>query len=90
MHVMITGLAACCALPAAGLGSMAYFLALDAGGTKTQCCVADELRVVGRSRGGTVKIMADIAGGGDNGLSDQVLPGLATNNNYPSKNSTKF
>jgi N-acetylglucosamine kinase-like BadF-type ATPase len=30
---------------------------LDAGGTKTQCWVADETRVLGRATGGTVKIM---------------------------------
>src|ERR1700753_2406208 len=36
---------------------MRYFLALDAGGTKTQCWVADEEQVLGRSVGGTVKLM---------------------------------
>ncbi len=36
---------------------MAIFVALDAGGTKTQCWVADETRVLGRATGATVKIM---------------------------------
>jgi glucosamine kinase len=37
---------------------MAIFVAVDAGGTKTQCWVADESRVLGRAVGPTVKIMA--------------------------------
>ncbi|HEY4009417.1 MAG TPA: BadF/BadG/BcrA/BcrD ATPase family protein [Acidobacteriaceae bacterium] len=36
---------------------MAYFVALDGGGTKTECWVADESRVLGRASGPTVKIM---------------------------------
>jgi glucosamine kinase len=36
---------------------MAKFIALDCGGTKTQCWVADEKRVLGHAVGGTVKIM---------------------------------
>jgi N-acetylglucosamine kinase-like BadF-type ATPase len=36
---------------------MAYFIALDGGGTKTECWVADERRVLGRASGPTVKIM---------------------------------
>jgi N-acetylglucosamine kinase-like BadF-type ATPase len=36
---------------------MAYFIALDGGGTKTECWVADERRVLGRAAGPTVKIM---------------------------------
>src|SRR5436309_3219810 len=36
---------------------MAYFLALDGGGTKTQCWVADESQVLGRASAGTVKLM---------------------------------
>ena len=36
---------------------MRLFLALDGGGTKTRCWVADETRVLGRATGGTVKIM---------------------------------
>lgn len=36
---------------------MGYFLALDAGGTKTECWLADEERVLARSSGGTVKLM---------------------------------
>jgi glucosamine kinase len=36
---------------------MAIYVALDAGGTKTQCWVADETQVLGRATGGTVKIM---------------------------------
>ncbi|HEY4357616.1 MAG TPA: BadF/BadG/BcrA/BcrD ATPase family protein [Acidobacteriaceae bacterium] len=36
---------------------MQYFLALDAGGTKTQCWVGDEKQVLGRSVSGTVKLM---------------------------------
>jgi glucosamine kinase len=36
---------------------MAYFVALDGGGTKTQCWVADDEKVLGRASGGTVKLM---------------------------------
>ncbi|HEY5381066.1 MAG TPA: BadF/BadG/BcrA/BcrD ATPase family protein [Acidobacteriaceae bacterium] len=36
---------------------MGYFVALDGGGTKTECWVADETRALGRSSGPTVKIM---------------------------------
>jgi glucosamine kinase len=36
---------------------MPYFVALDGGGTKTECWVADAGRVLGRASGSTVKIM---------------------------------
>lgn len=36
---------------------MPYFVALDGGGTKTECWVADETRVLGQASGPTVKIM---------------------------------
>lgn len=36
---------------------MPYFVALDGGGTKTECWVADESRVLGQSSGPTVKLM---------------------------------
>jgi N-acetylglucosamine kinase-like BadF-type ATPase len=36
---------------------MAYFVALDGGGTKTECWVANESRVLGQASGPTVKIM---------------------------------
>jgi len=36
---------------------MAIYVAIDAGGTKTQCWVADEAQVLGRATGGTVKLM---------------------------------
>lgn len=36
---------------------MPYFVALDGGGTKTECWVGDESRVVGQASGPTVKIM---------------------------------
>src|SRR5580698_5881788 len=36
---------------------MAYFVALDGGGTKTQCWVADEEKVLGRASTGSVKLM---------------------------------
>jgi N-acetylglucosamine kinase-like BadF-type ATPase len=36
---------------------MSYFLAIDAGGTKTQCLLADESRVLARATTGTVKLM---------------------------------
>jgi N-acetylglucosamine kinase-like BadF-type ATPase len=36
---------------------MGYFVALDGGGTKTECWVADESRVRGQASGPTVKIM---------------------------------
>ena len=35
---------------------MAYFVALDGGGTKTQCWVADEEKVLGKAAGGSVKL----------------------------------
>jgi glucosamine kinase len=36
---------------------MRYFVALDGGGTKTECWVADESRVLGQASGPTVKLM---------------------------------
>ena len=36
---------------------MSHFLAIDAGGTKTQCLLADESRVLARAATGTVKLM---------------------------------
>jgi N-acetylglucosamine kinase-like BadF-type ATPase len=36
---------------------MGLFLAMDAGGTKTQCVLADETRVLARAATGTVKLM---------------------------------
>lgn len=36
---------------------MAYFLAVDAGGTKTRCVLADETKVLARASTGTVKLM---------------------------------
>ena len=35
---------------------MAYFVGLDSGGTKTECWLGDEERVLGRAAGGTVKL----------------------------------
>ncbi len=36
---------------------MGIFVAIDAGGTKTQCLIADQTRVLGRAATGTVKLM---------------------------------
>ncbi len=36
---------------------MSFFLAIDAGGTKTQCLLADETRILARATTGTVKLM---------------------------------
>jgi len=36
---------------------MSTYLAIDAGGTKTQCLLADETRVLARANAGTVKLM---------------------------------
>lgn len=36
---------------------MRYFLGLDIGGTKTACALADEHRILGRSRAGSAKIL---------------------------------
>jgi N-acetylglucosamine kinase-like BadF-type ATPase len=36
---------------------MSFFLAIDAGGTKTRCLLADETRVLGRAVTGSVKLM---------------------------------
>jgi N-acetylglucosamine kinase-like BadF-type ATPase len=36
---------------------MGLFLAIDAGGTKTECALADEARVLARASAGTVKLM---------------------------------
>lgn len=47
------------------LKDVTYFLGIDGGGTKTECVIGDEERVLGRSVGGTIKIRkvgADIAG----------------------------
>ena len=41
---------------------MAYFLAIDAGGTKTDYLLADESRAIARSRSGTIKRMRTDAG----------------------------
>jgi N-acetylglucosamine kinase-like BadF-type ATPase len=35
---------------------VAFFLGIDAGGTKTECLIGDERRVLGRSQGTTIKI----------------------------------
>lgn len=35
---------------------MAFFLGIDGGGTKTECAVADEQRMLARATGGTIKI----------------------------------
>src|SRR5665213_3000999 len=37
--------------------TMAYFVALDGGGTKTECWFADENSVLGRASTGSVKLM---------------------------------
>ena len=37
--------------------AMRLYLALDAGGTKTECCLADDVRVLARARTGSVKLM---------------------------------
>src|ERR1700685_1175263 len=36
---------------------MGLFLAIDAGGTKTTCLLADETRILGRANTGSVKLM---------------------------------
>jgi glucosamine kinase len=36
---------------------MSFFLALDAGGTGTECALADEERILARVRGGSIKIL---------------------------------
>ena len=40
-----------------GDGDLAYFLAVDAGGTKTECVLADETQVLARASCGSVKLM---------------------------------
>lgn len=40
-----------------GMGNTGIFVALDCGGSRTQCWIADETRVLGRACCGTVKIM---------------------------------
>lgn len=39
------------------IGILAYFLAVDAGGTKTRCVLADETKMLARASTGTVKLM---------------------------------
>jgi len=39
------------------LSDMSLFLAIDAGGTKTRCLLADESRILGRADTGSVKLM---------------------------------
>ena len=36
---------------------MGLFLAIDAGGTKTTCLLADETRILGRASTGSIKLM---------------------------------
>jgi|ERR1035437_4042014 N-acetylglucosamine kinase-like BadF-type ATPase len=36
---------------------MSYFLAIDAGGTKTECVLGDETRELARTRTGTIKLL---------------------------------
>ncbi|WP_348266608.1 BadF/BadG/BcrA/BcrD ATPase family protein [Edaphobacter paludis] len=36
---------------------MAYFIGIDAGGTKTRCVLADETKVLGRAECGSIKLM---------------------------------
>jgi N-acetylglucosamine kinase-like BadF-type ATPase len=36
---------------------LAYFIGIDAGGTKTRCVLADETRVLGRAECGSIKLM---------------------------------
>ncbi len=55
---MITGWSGCSSAPLGGdPETMAYFVALDGGGTKTECWVADENSVLGRASTGSVKLM---------------------------------
>ncbi len=55
---MITGWSGCSSAPLGGdPETMAYFVALDGGGTKTECWVADESSVLGRASTGSVKLM---------------------------------
>ena len=36
---------------------LAYFLGIDAGGTKTRCVLADETKILARADGGSIKLM---------------------------------
>ncbi len=38
------------------MGALAYFVGIDSGGTKTECWLADETRVLGRAAAGSVKL----------------------------------
>lgn len=54
---------------------MNYFLALDSGGTKTECVLADEERELARVRAGTIKVLRaeeELAGENLKSLLDQV------------------
>ncbi|HTV08510.1 MAG TPA: BadF/BadG/BcrA/BcrD ATPase family protein [Candidatus Aquilonibacter sp.] len=55
---------------------MAYFVALDGGGTKTECWVADETRVLGQASGPTVKLMNVGEQAATNGLRSIVREAL--------------
>jgi glucosamine kinase len=54
---------------------MSYFLAIDAGGTKTDCLLADDYRELARVRTGTIKRMrgdeAECAANLDSALVDR-------------------
>ncbi len=39
------------------MAAMPFYLAIDAGGTKTRCVIADSTRILGRASTGTVKLM---------------------------------
>jgi N-acetylglucosamine kinase-like BadF-type ATPase len=39
------------------MGNLAYFVGIDAGGTKTRCVLADDTKVLGRAECGSIKLM---------------------------------
>ncbi len=61
---------------------MSYFLAIDAGGTKTDYLLADETRELARVRGGTIKRMRTDEGSATKNL-DQALAELRRQSEIP-------
>lgn len=52
------------------LGSMTYYLGLDAGGTRTECALAQDDTILARASGGTIKILRTSTADAEKSLED--------------------
>ncbi len=59
------------------LASMAYYLGLDAGGTKTECALAHDGTILARAASGTIKVMRTSAEEAENNL-NALLQAVST------------